>query len=142
MKDSIKPIRIQGQLFWSHYMVNFNKKFSDENSKYECTIGMLSDAACKALQDLNIKIKNKPEMGNFIVGKSIYKFTAVDNDGNDVAVQDAGNGTKCIALVSSYKHRMSAQHGYGPSISKLIITEIVTYNPEKALSEELDEYLL
>ena len=142
MTTSIKPVRVQGQLFWSNWMGEFNTKFNEDNKKFECSIGMLSDAAAKALEDLNIKIKKKPEQGNFIVGKSLYKFEPVDEEGNLVDIKTIGNGTKCIALVSSYKHKMSAAHGYAPSIKKIIITELVTYNPDKELSEEEDEFIL
>jgi hypothetical protein len=37
---------------------------------------------------------------------------------------------------------MSKQHGNAPSIKKLIVTELVSYNPDKAAAEELDEYVL
>ena len=142
MTTSIKPVRVSGQLFWSNWMGEFNTKFNEDNKKFECSIGMLSDAAATALEDLNIKIKNKPEQGKFIVGKSMYKFEPVDEEGNPVDIKSIGNGTKCVALVSSYKHKMSGQHGYAPSIKKIIITELVKYNSDKELSEEEDEYIL
>ena len=82
MTTSIKPVRVSGQLFWSNWMGEFNTKFNEDNKKFECSIGMLSDAAATALEDLNIKIKNKPEQGKFIVGKSMYKFEPVDEEGN------------------------------------------------------------
>ena len=142
MTTSIKPVRVSGQLFWSNWMGEFNTKFNEDNKKFECSLGMLSDAAATALEDLNIKIKNKPEQGKFIVGKSMYKFEPVDEEGNPVDIKTIGNGTKCVALVSSYKHKMSAAHGYAPSIKKIIITELVKYNSDKELSEEEDEYIL
>lgn len=142
MTTSIKPVRVSGQLFWSNWMGEFNTKFNEDNKKFECSIGMLSDAAAKALEELNIKIKKKPEQGNFIVAKSMYKFEPVDEEGNPVDIKSIGNGTKCVALVSSYKHKMSAAHGYAPSIKKIIITELVKYNADKELSEEEDEYIL
>lgn len=143
MTTSIKPVRVSGQLFWSNWMGEFNTKFNEDNKKFECSLGMLSDAAAKALEELNIKIKKKPEQGNFIVGKSMYKFEPVDEEGNPVDIKTIGNGTKCVALVSSYKHKMSAAHGYAPSIKKIIITELVKYNADKELSEEEeDEYIL
>ena len=140
--SDMKPVRITGELFWTQWMTKFNTKFNEDSTKYECTIGNISDKDCEALKALGIKIKNKPEQGKFIVGKSMYKFEPVDEEGNPVDIKTIGNGTKCVALVSSYKHKMSAAHGYAPSIKKIIITELVKYNSDKELSEEEDEYIL
>ena len=136
-----KPVKIAGQLFWSNWMHQDNTKFNEDNKKYECTLGKLSDKACEALKELGIQIKNKPEMGNYIVGKSLYKFEPVDESGNKVAIEDIGNGTKVTALVSSYRHKMSAKYGAAPSIKMLIVTDLVTYNPSPDDAEEDDDIL-
>ncbi len=122
-----KPVKVSGQLFWANWMKEFNTKFNEDNQKYECTLGMLSDKACEALKELGIVIKNKPEMGNYIVGKSKFLFEPVDTEGNPVDISKIGNGTKVTALVGSYRHKMSAKFGAAPSISKLIVTELVVY---------------
>jgi hypothetical protein len=126
-----KPVKVSGQLFWANWMKEFNTKFNSENEKYECTLGMLSDKACEALKGLGIKIKNKDDaMGNYIVGKSKFVFEPVDAEGNPVDIGQIGNGTKVTALVGSYRHKMSAMHGAAPSISKLIVTELVVYGED------------
>jgi hypothetical protein len=122
-------------------MAEFNTKFNEDNTKYECTLGMLSDKACEALEELGIKIKNKDTMGKFIVGKSKFVFEPVDEDGNPVDIKKIGNGTKVVALVTSYRHKMSAKFGSAPSIQKLIVTELKTYNPEGAVKEETEDVL-
>lgn len=127
-----KPVKVSGQLFWSNWMKEFNTKFNSENEKYECTVGMLSDAACEALKGLGIVIKNKPDMGNYIVGKSKFLFEPVDSEGNAVAIEKIGNGTKVTALVGSYRHKMSAKYGAAPSISKIIVTDLVVYGGGEA----------
>lgn len=134
----IKPVKIGGELFWSNWMENFNTKFNEDNKKYECTIGNISDKACEALKELGIQIKNKPEMGNYIVGKSLYVFSPEDEDGKPVPISAIGNGTKVTALVSSYRHKMSAKFGAAPSIKKIIVTELKTYTPPSEESEEDD----
>jgi hypothetical protein len=91
---------------------------------------------------MGIKIKNKDGQGNFIVCKSNYIHKATDEDGTDIDPATVGKGTKVAAIMSFYTHKMSKQHGNAPSIKKLIITELVSYNPAKELSEELDEYVL
>ena len=132
----MKPVKIGGELFWSNWMENFNTKFNEDNKKYECTIGNLSDKACEALKELGIQIKNKPDMGNYIVGKSLYVFEPTDEDGKPIEISKIGNGTKVTALVSSYRHKMSSKFGAAPSIRKIVVTELKTYTPP---SEEFEE---
>ena len=140
--DNTKPVKVSGQLFWSNWMKEFNTKFTPTNTKYECTLGMLSDNAATALTGLGIKVKNKDTMGNHIVGKSKFIFTPIDTEGNPVDISKIGNGTKVTALVSSYKHPMSSMHGLAPSISKLIVTELVVYSGAESVDEEDDAYVL
>lgn len=137
----MKPVKIGGELFWSNWMENFNTKFNEDNKKYECTIGNISDKAAEALKELGIQIKEKDTMGKYIVGKSLYKFEPVDDKGNKVEIAKIGNGTKVTALVSSYRHKMSAKYGAAPSIKMLIVTDLKEYNPEPREEEEADDIL-
>ncbi len=134
--SDLKPVRINAEIFFAYDMYNLNKKFDENNKKYQCTLGKLSEAACAALQELGIKIKEKDLPGKHIVGKSLYKFELVDKDGNEIPVERVGNGTKVVALISSYRHKMSSMHGAAPSIKKLIVTDLVEYNPERSVEEE------
>ena len=138
--DSMKPVKVAGELYWSNWMKEYNTKFNEANDKYECTLGQLSDAAAVKLEELGIKIKEKDTMGKYIVGKSKFLFEPVDEEGNPVDVSKIGNGTKCFALVSSYRHKMSAKFGAAPSIKKLVITELKIYNPE-SVEETADDIL-
>jgi len=139
--DTQKPIKIAGDLFWANWMKEYNTRFNTDNKKYECTIGNLSDKAAEALKELGIQIKEKDTMGKYIVGKSLYVFEPVDEDGKPVDIAKIGNGTKVTALVSSYRHKMSAKYGAAPSIKKLIVTELKEYNPEPKEDEEDDDIL-
>ena len=140
--DSMKPVKVAGELYWSNWMKEYNKKFNEANDKYECTLGQLSDAACAKLEELGIKLKDKDTMGKYIVGKSKFLFEPVDEEGNPVDISKIGNGTKCYALVSSYRHKMSAKFGAAPSIKKLVITELKVYSPEGAEEEETADDIL
>jgi hypothetical protein len=142
MSESIKPVKIAGQLFWANYMSEFNTKFNEDNDKYECTLGGLSDKACQALTELGIKIKDRDPMGKYVVGKSKYAFEPVDEDGNPVDIKKIGNGTKVVALVTSYRHKMSAKFGASPSIRKLIVTELKVYDPEGKVAEDNSDDIL
>ena len=126
----MKPVKIGGELFWANWMNQYNTKFNEDNKKYECTIGNLSDKAAEALKELGIQIKEKDTMGKYIVGKSLYVFEPVDEDGKPVDIAKIGNGTTVTALVSSYRHKMSAKYGAAPSIKKLIVTELKVYQSE------------
>jgi hypothetical protein len=139
--DNTKPVKVSGQIFWANWMKEFNTKFNEDNTKYECTLGMLSDKACEALKELGIVIKNKDTMGNYIVGKSKFLFTPMDAEGNAIDISKIGNGTKVTALIGSYRHKMSAKFGAAPSIGKIMVTELVTYSAESA-DEEDDAYVL
>jgi hypothetical protein len=141
--DSIKPVKIQAEIFWAKWMKELNTRFNSDNEKYECTLGNISEAGATALRELGITVKNKPDMGNYIVGKSKFIFEPVDNEGHPVNIDDIGNNTKVIALVSSYKHKMSAKFGNAPSIKKIIVTELKVYSPEARTEQpvEFDEAL-
>ena len=138
MKNS-KSVVIKGELFWTYDMNNFNTKFNPDNKKYQCTIGNISDVDAKKLEDLGVKIKHKESQGKFIVAKSNYVFAPFDSKGNAVEIAALGNGSKVTAEVTSYEHRMTPVHGMAPSIKKLTVNEVVTYNPEAV--EELDDVL-
>lgn len=138
--SDLKPVKISGELFWTKWMAEFNKAFNEDNNKYECTIGNISDADVAKLVSLGIRVKFKEAMGNYIVGKSQYLFKPIGKDQAEIPVDVLGNGSKCEALVSSYKHKMSAKYGNAPSIQKLKVTEIVTYVPETT-AEEADDLL-
>lgn len=145
--SSIKPIKIAGELFWSNWMGEFNTKFNEDNDKYECCFGMLSDKAAAALKELGVHVKDKELMGKHIVGKSKFKFEPVDIHGNAIDIKDIGNGTKAFALVTSYRHKMSSKFGASPSIRKIVITELKRYIPQddsadSSENSDMEEYAL
>lgn len=134
--SDLKPVKIQGELFWSKWMAEFNTAFNSDNDRYECTIGNISDDDAAKLTGLGIKVKNKEAMGNFIVAKSKYLFNPTDDNMKEVDVKELGNGSKCVAVISAYTHRMSAKHGNAPTVKKLMVTEVKTYVPETKDDEE------
>lgn len=141
MSDVFKPVKVGGELFWSSFMGTFNTKFNEDNDKYECCLGGLSEAAVKAFEQLGVKVKERDPMGKYVVAKSKFVFEPVDEDGNKVDIAKIGNGTKVVALVSAYRHKMSAKYGASPSIRKLIVTELKIYDPEGSVEEENDDIL-
>jgi hypothetical protein len=130
MSADLKPAKINGELFWTKWMNNLNTKFNEANDKYECTIGNISDNDAAKLTALGIKVKNKDSMGNYIVCKSKYAFKPIGEDLKEIAVEDLGNGSKVVAVVSSYEHKMSKMHGKAPSLKNFMVTQVVTYVPD------------
>jgi hypothetical protein len=141
MNDSIKPVKVSGKLYWNRYLAEFNTHFNEDNTKYECTLGNLSAKAVEALEELGIKVKHKDEMGNYIVAKSKYLFKPVDEDGHELDPKTFGNGTEAYAVISSYRHKLSNKFGAAPSIKKLVVTKVVTYEGGEAAEEEAEDVL-
>ena len=139
--SDLKPVKISGELFWSKWMAEFNTAFNEDNNRYECTIGNISDDDAAKLTGLGIKVKHKDAMGNFIVAKSKYLFNPTDDTMKEVDVKALGNGSKCVAVLTAYTHRMSAKHGNAPTIKKLMVTEVVTYTPPETVAEDDDDAL-
>ena len=141
--SDLKPVKISGELFWNKWMSEFNKAFNELNDRYECTIGNISDEDVAKLTGLGIRVKYKDSQGNFIVVKSKFVFKPQDADGKEIPVDVLGNGSKCEALVSAYKHKMSAKYGNAPSIvgnsekTFLTVTEIKTYVPDAKEEDDL-----
>jgi len=131
-----KIVKISGTLYWSKWMGEFNKAFNEDNDRYECTIGNISDDDATKLTSLGIRVKQKESMGNFIVAKSLHLFKPIDDNLKEVDVKTLGNGSKCVAMLTAYTHRMSAKFGNSPSIKKLMVTEIVTYTPEPVTEDD------
>ena len=132
----LKPVKINGELFWSKWMAEFNTAFNTDNDRYECTIGNINDDDAAKLTGLGIKVKHKESMGNFIVAKSKYLFNPTDDNMKEIDVAALGNGSKCVAVISAYTHRMSAKHGNAPTVKKLMVTEVKTYVPEATTEDE------
>jgi len=138
MSADLKAVKIQGELFWSKWMAEFNKAFNTDNDRYECTIGNISDDDAAKLTGLGIKVKHKDAMGNFIVAKSKFLFKPTDDKLQEVPIEALGNGSKCVAIVGSYPHRMSSKHGNAPSLKTIMVTEVKTYVPENTTTEDDD----
>ena len=122
-------------------MAEFNKAFNTDNDRYECTIGNISDDDAAKLTGLGIKVKHKDAMGNFIVAKSKYLFKPTGEDMKEIPIDLLGNGSKCVAVVGSYTHRMSSKHGNAPSLKAITVTEIKTYVPDANAEAETDDAL-
>lgn len=142
MDADLKPVKIKAKVFWARWMNEFNTQYNEDNQKYECTLGDISDEDAQKLEALGIKLKQKNFAKNVIVCKSKFPIVAALPQGV-VETMDIGNGTEVECLVSSYAHKMSKVHGNAPSLvakkgaPSVHITKLVTYVPPEKDEESL-----
>ena len=135
MSDN-KRVKIKCDVFWAQ----LNKK-NEMSDAYQVNLCNLSDAAVKALEDMGISVlenkEKKAEMGKYITCKSQKPIKAYDEDGqdidNDVSI---GNGSKAKAMITAYEWTYKNKKGVSPSLSKLVITDLVEYATENLADDE------
>jgi hypothetical protein len=136
--SDLKPIRIAGTIAFAKDLTTPNTVFNPDEKRLACTIANLSDAAVDALTNMGVKVKTKesmPDLGRFITSKSKFPFTPVDEDGNAIDPAKLGNGSKVVALVSSFDHKMSKMHGRSVRVHKLIVTDLRVYDPSGSVQD-------
>jgi hypothetical protein len=107
-------------------------KTNTMSGKFQVDLAELTDEAVQRLATLGIVPREKEGKGLFITPKSKFPIVPVDAD-NEVFVGRVGNGSKAQAYISSYvPTRMPAGQAIRPmpTLLKLVITELVEYNPE------------
>jgi hypothetical protein len=134
--SDLKPIKVRGELFYTRDLHTINTFFDEDNDRYECTVGKLSEAAAKALDEIGVRVKEKDDAGKFIRSKSKFVFEPVDREGNKIDPKVVGSGTKVEALITAYDHKLSKKWGKGVRIQKLIVTDLVEFNPSVAGGDE------
>ena len=138
--ESTKPVRITGEIFFATDMVEFNQ-YTEASQKYVAQIGKLSDNAVMVLTDMGIHVGENELKGKNISCKSNYKHTVVDENGNEIDPKTIGNGSKCVALVGSYDWKFGKKTGKAASLKKLIVTELIKYEPTEKKEEAFDDIL-
>jgi hypothetical protein len=139
--SDLKTIKVAGEIFYAQDMTKFNTTFNPDNDRYICTLGQLSDKAVEALSEIGVMVKSHDTKGKHITAKSKYIFEPVDEQGNKIDPTKIGNGTKVVAILSSYTHKMSKMYGNSPSIKKLIVTELKEYVPQDTQAAEAEDVL-
>lgn len=123
MSEATK-VKVKCDLFWAQ----LNKQ-NEMSGKYQVDLCNLSDAACKALEEMGIEIKSnndKPDHGKYITCKSGNVIKAFDVDGGEID-ELVGNGSKAKAVISSYEWKYKNKSGVSPSLAKLVVTDLVEY---------------
>ena len=134
-------VKIKAKVYWARWMNELNTQYNEDNEKYECTLGDISEEDAAKLTAMGIKMKQKNFASNVIVCKSKFPFIAALPQG-EVKAMEIGNGTEVECVVSFYTHKMSKMHGNAPSLvakkgePSLHITKLVTYVPETTADDE------
>ena len=122
MSDKLK---IKADVYWA----KLNRK-NEMADAYTVDLCNLSDKAVAALEEMGISVQEnlekKPEQGKYITCKSQKPIKAFDTD-NDEIVEDVGNGSKAICMIGSYAWTYKNKKGVSPSLSKLVITDLVVF---------------
>jgi len=139
MTDNI--IVLNADAYWASMT-----KTSPMSGKYQIDLCNLSDAAVDALKEVGIPTRNrddKPEQGTFITCKSNNTMRYYDKNGEDISGILIGNGSKVKAVVKPYDWTSpTGQKGRSPSLVKLVVTDLVSYEEDgEAPQFNLDEAL-
>lgn len=130
-----KAIKIKSDIMWAYL-----DRQNEMSGRYQVDLCNLSPAAVGALEDLGITVNSKEGKGFFITCKSTNPIRAY-KDGNELTGVGVGNGSEGVAVVAPYEWSWKGKTGISPSLKKLEVTKLETYEEgEEALDVE-DEVL-
>jgi hypothetical protein len=121
MSDKLK---IKADVYWAQLT-----RKNEMSDAYQVTLCNLSDKAVAALEDMGISVlsnDSKPEQGKYISCKSQKPIKAFDSDGVEI-IEDIGNGSKAVCMISAYSWTYKNKKGVSPSLVKLVVTDLVEY---------------
>lgn len=131
------PVKIKADIMWA-YLDNRNEM----SGKYQVDLCNLSPAAAQALTDMGLDVKTKDDKGAYITCKSNNVIRAFDANGNPLEGIAVGNGSKAIAVVGSYSWSFRNKEGVSPSLKKLAITDLVSFEEGDVVSVDDDDDIL
>jgi hypothetical protein len=109
------------------------------SGKYQVDLCNLTPEHIKELKTLGLNTRTKaeqPEKGSFITCKSARPIKALTPDG-DTIPSKVGNGSIASLRLGSYPWTNPAgKNGISASIVKLVVTNLVEYNPGTGAEEE------
>jgi hypothetical protein len=120
--ESTQRVKISADVMWA-YM----DKPNDMSGKYQIDLCQLSDAAVNALEGMGITVRQKEDKGYFITCKSNNPIRAYATNGDTLEGISIGNGSKAVAMITPYAWKYQKKEGVSPSLRKLVINELVTY---------------
>lgn len=125
MKNLNPAIKIKADIMWA-----FTDKPNDMSQKYQIDLCNLSERAVAELEKLGLEVKTKENQGSYITVKSNNPIKAYDDGGSTLEGVLIGNGSKAVAAISFYDWKYKSKAGRSPSLRKLVITDLVEFNPD------------
>lgn len=131
------PIKLKADIMWA-YLDTPNEM----SGKYQVDLCNLSAKAVDALEGMGIEVRNKDDRGYYITCKSKNPIRAYDDTGLEMTGVIVGNGSKSIAVVGSYDWTWKNKEGTSPSLKKLVVTDLVSYEEPDTVSVDDDDEIL
>jgi hypothetical protein len=135
--ENTQRVKIKADVMWA-YM----DKPNEMSGKYQVDLCNLSDPAVQAIESLGVSVRQKDDKGYFITCKSNKPIRAYDKNGDEIEGISIGNGSKAIAMVGFYEWNWKNKAGVSPSLKKLVIDELVTYEGAEPIESFDDDEVL
>lgn len=135
--EQSQRLKIKADVMWAYL-----DRQNDMSGKYQVDLCNLSDAAVNALEGMGLTVRQKEDKGYFITCKSNNPIKAFDKNGDIIEGISVGNGSKATALVGFYEWRYQKKEGVSPSLKKLVINELQTYEDAEPVSDMDDDEVL
>lgn len=137
--ENAQRVKIKADIMWAY----LDRK-NDMSQKYQVDLCNLSDSAVSALESMGLTAGQKEGKGFYITCKSNNPIRAYDANGELIEGIGVGNGSQSVALVSFYDWKWKNKEGRSPSLKKLVVTELVSFEgdvSEEPISADDDEIL-
>jgi len=134
--EQTQRVKIKADVMWA----NLDKP-NEMSGKYQVDLCNLSDPAVQALESMGLTVRQKEDKGYFITCKSNQPIRPFDKTGETLDGVAVGNGSKAVAMVGSYAWTFKNKEGVSPSLKKLVIDELVTYDDAEPVALDDDEIL-
>lgn len=130
-------VKIKADVMWAY----LDRK-NEMSSKYQVDLCNLSTPAVKALESMGLSVREKEGKGFFITCKSNNPIKAYGKTGEELEGMAIGNGSKAVALIGSYEWAWKNKQGVSPSIKKLVIEDLVSYEGISVDADDDDDEVL
>jgi hypothetical protein len=119
-------IVINADVMWAQ-LDNIN----DLSGKYQCDFAQLSDGAVAALEAAGVAVKFKDDRGSYITCKSTHPIKAVTSEGESLEGVKVGNGSKAVAVITTFEWTFKGKKGVSPSLKKMVVKELVVFDEDE-----------
>ncbi|MEK9695778.1 MAG: hypothetical protein VW270_08430 [Candidatus Poseidoniales archaeon] len=135
--ENTQRVKIKADVMWAYL-----DRQNEMSGKYQVDLCNLSDAAVQALEDMGLTVRQKEDKGYFITCKSNNPIKPLDNKGDTIEGVSVGNGSKAVALVGFYEWTWKNKQGVSPSLKKLVIDKLETYEGAEPVADTDDDEIL